>query len=160
MRSFLAGAIVVFALSGIAHAQQQPSAKAKPKFRSNAIFVDVGGQGGLLSINFETFIANDLAIKLGLGGFPEIFSGDDIIPIGNLMLNYITSARTASSHLELGFGIITTLNGEGTGPVPSATLGYRYQEPAEGFLFRIAFTPFWTSDGLIPWAAIGMGGRF
>jgi hypothetical protein len=77
---------------------------------------------------------------------------------------------SGSSRVELGAGV-TILHGEidsdifdvheeGTRAVPTGTLGFRYQRPAGGPLFRVGFTPFWVDGELIGWAGASFGYSF
>lgn len=158
------------------------SAEAREKTTSsaprNATYFEVGGPGILYSLNYERFILPQFSVRAGVSlfGLHENTTGDTLgvfaVPITGQYL-----VGKGSHHLELGMGILTgvmwsDLNSyqktESFGLIAAtATIGYRYQPPRQGFLFRVALTPLYGGSrfeplGLpvTPWGSISAGYAF
>jgi hypothetical protein len=130
---------------------------------------ELGGNGLLLTANYERRFSPHVAGRIGFS-FVEVeeeSSGDtDPVVIVPLMVNYLTHPRL-NHHLELGAGV-TIAVGETSGwasdidedfsaVIGTATIGYRYQRPERGFVFRAGLTPFFDGDGIAPWAGVSFG---
>ena len=110
------------------------------KMAKNFIFSEVGGNGVLLSINYEHLLNEKVGIRIGAGtaGYSGL-----TFPI---MLNYYFFEKPK---LEFGIGLLSVskmmsndLIGE-EGTLISFTLGLKSYKPNGGFLFRLSFTPFY-----------------
>jgi hypothetical protein len=149
----------------------------KPRAK-NAVHLELGGPGILYSVNYERFVLPKLSIRAGIGmfGLRENTTGDSIGVLAVPVTAQYFLGKGAH-HLELGLGIFTggmwsDLNSyektETFGLIGgTATVGYRYQRPGGGFLFRIAFTPLLGGNRfaplgmpLQPWGSIGAGYAF
>ncbi|MDX1671436.1 MAG: hypothetical protein R3211_03785 [Balneolaceae bacterium] len=87
-----------------------------------------------------------------------------------VMVNHLSG--TGNHHLELGGGITIITFSEndpdedlldlssGSAVAATATVGYRYQKPEGGFLFKIGFTPLTNFDVFLPWGGISLGYAF
>lgn len=107
------------------------------------IFLEVGGTGGLASINYEKAFrqvgAMELLWRVGFTAFPVDPNNGNGIVIPTLVEGLIGE----SPHkLEVGLGHALTLTTKGrffTNITP--VLGYRFQDKAKRFYFRASYTP-------------------
>ena len=127
------------------HGQETDSLSSHPDF--NAFFdarIGLAFQG---SLNLESlWYKNKNALLLNTGiGFTTIFNDETST---NFSLPLTTTVLLGSSpydkrykHLEINVGLNIVLekipNGTQLWPFPRATIGYRYQNPQTGKLFRI-----------------------
>lgn len=75
-----------------------------------------------------------------------------------------------SSRFEAGIGLALMAGGidnvegfedEGfSGATGTAALGYRYQRPGGGFVFRVGLTPLFGPGGILPWGGLSLGYSF
>ena len=107
----------------------------------DAIYLEIGGQGIGVSLNYEKKIHDNFSIRIG-ASYMILGAG------GILGVNYITHPES-SHHLEIGLGVTymyASLVYDGISAaedlLPSLSVGYRYQPPERGFFFRAAFTTF------------------
>lgn len=122
------------------------SVTAQKSFKQNYPYIEVLGNGLILSANYEKQLSKKpgLGIHLGIG----IGGKKPAIPIG---LKYIFNAGGNKSFVETGFGITlleremwdedlipTAKNPYEPGFIPS--IGYRHHTTS-GFMFRINYTP-------------------
>jgi hypothetical protein len=135
----------------------------------NTLFVEGLGNGLIYSVNYERFVAPRFAIRIGaeyLGG--TFGSSSETISLGlfPLMGTYLVGEGTHHAELGAGLTVATTdadlddLGDIDAAVVPTATLGYRYQKPEPGFIFRIGFTPVMIGDRILPWGGISLGYAF
>ncbi len=128
------------------------------EFTSQALFVELGGPGLVLSLNYELRPTENLGFRAGFGFALLGYT----VPI---MINLFLFPEP--HRLELGLGIASGEFASLFGGPPQSVLlfvghfGYRYQPMASGLLFRIGFTPIITEDGeFFPWAGISLGYAF
>ncbi len=143
----------------------------------NAIYAEILGPGLLYSINYDYRITTHFGLRAGVSRWsvPAIFvlvNGSIGFTGFPITANYLSGE--GSSHLELGVGVvpvILTLNGEEvffgsnvrdrkTLVMETMTMGYRYQPPDGGIVFRIAFTPLMVFDKVVPFGGISLGAAF
>jgi len=135
----------------------------------NGIFVELGGNGFVYSINYERQLPRKIVARGGIGYVVRGF----LLP---MTIEKIYG--TKNHHLDLGGGLVfakarPTGNDVPTGKTSLAltgVLGYRYQKPDEKFFLKVAFTPIWTFYNndpddkapypVFPWGGIGVGTRF
>lgn len=162
------------ATANAAEVQTKPVAPA-PR---NAVHFELGGPGILYSLNYERFFLPQVSVRAGLSLFglqensTKDMQGVFAVPITGQYL-----VGRGAHHLELGLGFMTGVmwsdlnsyqKNESFGLIAAtATIGYRYQPPRRGFLFRVAFTPLYGGSrfeplGLpvTPWGSIGAGYAF
>jgi hypothetical protein len=71
--------------------------------------------------------------RLAVGSFSQVEGGGSLFSIGGV---WLTGA--ASKHLEMQAGLTFQILEGGSGfPIPSGSIGYRFQPPGSGHLFRI-----------------------
>jgi hypothetical protein len=154
----------------------------------NALYVEIAGNGGFYSVNYERFISKEASIRAGLmymsmtaaassgGSMSSAKATWMSIPI---MFQYLGVA-SGSHALELAGGInlmymsgaISTFDATSSAdanastmiPVGTATVGYRYSDPTGGFIFRAGYTPlfFVTTETkqVFHWGGMSFGYRF
>jgi hypothetical protein len=151
---------------------------------NNALYVELGGNGGFYTVNYERFLRKDASVRVGLmymsisasaGSGMDSSSAKVTWTSIPLMFQYLGVA--AGSHaLELGGGVNmmymsgnastfdATASASGVIPVGTATLGYRYSDPSGGFIFRAGYTPmfFVTTEvkEVFHWGGLSFGYRF
>ncbi len=143
------------------------------QFARNAAYLELGGNGLFYTANYERFFTPSISARGGLMAFSvsetengtETSATINVIP---LTANYFLGS---SHRLELGAGpMLVRLSADVDAPgisasesgvivLGTATVGYRYQSPGGGFLFRIGLTPV-IADGVLPWAGLSVGWAF
>ena len=164
-----------------ASASQRLAAQAPA---NNAAYVELLGSGGVASLNYERRIGAVRA-RVGYGGWTtsDLFgAGKEEFTTIPITLSHLRGS--GRHHLEAGGGVtfgtrtFTSSFGEPATRSSFTTLtgilGYRYQKPGGGFLFRAVFTPFfglspeddgypndsYPSSGFTPSAGISLGAAF
>lgn len=137
----------------------------------NSIYLEALGNGILYSVNYDRLFTENVGGRIGimyLSSFDIIFTSEENVLLVPIMVNYFTGNK---HKLELGAGIVYAHadnigifgigSGEGgSGIASTATIGYRYQNPNGGFLFRVGFTPFLGKDGFEASGGISLGYSF
>lgn len=137
---------------------------SKNKLASHNFHFEAGGSGIGYSINYEYFLLNKRNAKIGIGmGYS--YSDESIyIPQMNFLFG------ESDHHFESGFAVLSSKYIKGG----SIRLGYRYQKPKGGVVFRAAFTPIFVSGGKVyddiwalllipgvfPWGGVSIGYSF
>jgi hypothetical protein len=156
--------VVFISLSTIAFAQIE--------IKKNSIYIELGGNGFLGSINYERQITKSpgLGFRLGIGTYTAN-PFQLTIPIG---INYLFELNNKISFLDLGFGVTYTkadvllyisvkyadpnyVNTNYINYIPS--VGYRRQIK-NNFMWRISFTPVVNHIGFIPFFGFSFGKDF
>lgn len=155
-----------------------------PKSADNALYAELGGQGGFYTINYERFIRPDMGIRVGFGAISVSATASDGMSTSTagatfaaapVMFDYL-GIHSGNHALELGGGVDmmyfsgdSTVPGgsamaSGLVPVPTATIGYRYSSPTGGFVFRAGYTPLFfittTQKSVMHWGGLSFGYRF
>jgi hypothetical protein len=151
-----------------AYAQQIPTEETAPTAR-NAFYIELLGNGLLYSVNYDRLFADQISGRVGLMviGAANDSSAAAVIA-APIMANYLFGR--GNSHFEAGIGVtvmtgavenVEGIEDEGfSGAVGTATLGYRYQRPGGGFVFRAGLTPFFGGGGILPWFGLSFGYGF
>ena len=143
---------------------------------TNTLFVEVGGNAGLYSINYDKILAQrsrlKLSIRIGVSIFPQpLDPGIFIQPIVPIEVNGFYGNK---HHIEIGISYGSTLYpGYTLGEEKKAVLyhysivgrlGYRYQKKEGGLFMRIAYTPWLydsaSEDSFLTWGAVAIGKSF
>lgn len=128
-------------------------------FKKNDIYLELGGNGILASINYERQLTNNpgIGIRLGVGFIPLAVN----IP---LSINYLIKINKETSFIDAGMGVTYLIAKKGNPRnltqlnfVPS--FGYRHHTKKNGML-RINFTPLVNKDFTYPSIGISFGKRF
>lgn len=128
---------------------------------SNSVYLEVFGNGGFYSLNYERLIINFAGVR---AGFSYIYLGD----IGQyisfpLMINGLLGSK--HHKLEIGAGV-TIMNEASPSSFKSwdtqyfktASIGYRFQK--RNVVYKISFTPLFNNKELIPIGGFAFGYRF
>jgi hypothetical protein len=149
-----------------------PAAAAEAPRAPNSIYVELLGNAVLYSLNFDHKFTDNVSLRVGfaystfnLPSTSNIESKTIAVPI---MVNYLVGR--GSHRLETGAGFLPLLNqyddsADSVRLGLTGTVGYRYQRPAGGFVFRIGFTPLLASDSdggyfFAPWLGMSFGVGF
>jgi hypothetical protein len=137
--------------------------------RPRTVFLEVGGPGLALTLNYDTRFGNGRdkwGYRVGAGYYN---TGANSIASVPLQINYLYGS--GNSFVELGAGT-TFMRSQGStngtffqfdndvGFFATATIGYRYQQDNGGINFRVAFVPTLSSYGFIPIGGISIGYTF
>jgi hypothetical protein len=144
-----------------------PAARAQSL---NAAYGEIGGSGIIPTVNYERRLNERWFGRIGLG-VAFSYTEEDSDAAFAIPLTVSSVNRPASNHhLELGGGI-TIVAGDrqelfdygddddenfSTLSV-TGIVGYRYQKPDGGFLFRATFTPVVSEGDFLPWAGVSFG---
>jgi hypothetical protein len=166
--------------NSVIHSEHVEKSKARITAPSS-IYLEIGGAGIFYSINYDRLLTNNVALRFGFGYFGVPFLASlTAVP---LTLSWFPfSNSTSPNKLEIGAGFdyinatVTPFFGDtptrtGSAVCLTGILGYRYQAPDGGFMFRAAFTPILFTDELqslvgisnanfAPWAGISFGTGF
>jgi hypothetical protein len=146
---------------------------------NNSLYLELGGNGAIYSLNYERFVRDDVSLRLGFGYVSlkgANIDGGTVTADMTLLTIPVTASYLgigAGNHrLELGGGVVfADINGSSSsdgakafgsasGVVGTAMAGYRYVRPRGGFTFRAAFTPLFGEGGFQPWAGVAFGYGF
>lgn len=170
-------AVVLFSAAS-AFCQLRDSVHTTPFTPS--FYVEGAGNGISGSFNLDGKLFNQASLRLGVGGFGrvQVYSYES----GGTYNRYIWKTVVVVSgqylffgpekFLEAGIGMtIQPENAQGYAPyvpdntdsiIPTLTIGYRYQPLESGFMFRVGFTPFFSSDfsSVSPYGGLSIGHTF
>ena len=181
--SRLARTAAAFALAFIAAgpgaraaAAQEAAPAPAPIPARNAFYVELLGNGLIYSVNYDRRLTDNLAGRVGFA----FVSGEDSdgdrasIVIAPVMGSYLFGE--GNSHFEAGLGVLLASASvedvgsgdedwfdetvEGSTVLGTGVLGYRYQRPDGGFVFRVGLTPVFTTSDFAPWFGISFGYGF
>lgn len=136
--------------------------------QTHTVYGELGGNGLALTANYERRFAPRWAGRIGFAYVvSEDDSGDeDPVVVVPVMINYITHPEL-NHHFELGAGATfvagetsqwaSSVDEQFSNVVGTATIGYRYQRPGRGFVFRAGLTPFFDGGDFLPWAGVSFG---
>lgn len=165
MRKMVMSALVaLLAWTGSAEAQSRPLPAAP-----NAVYLELLGNGLFYSLNYDRLLTPNVAARVGLSGFGAATDSASAGVIATpLMVSYLFGQ--GNSHFETGVGLLLAAGGvenvEGfedesfNGAIGTATIGYRYQRPGGGFVFRAGVTPMFDTSGIAPWFGLSLGYGF
>lgn len=142
---------------------------AHPQSSRNALYLEIGGNAVISSINYERRVSDQWYGRAGFS-LAQSESADRtattfIIPV---TASWVSRPR-ANHHFEAGGGLTLALGDrqdlygdvgdEGNFSTVLATgiVGYRYQKPKGGFQFRAAFTPVVGNGVAAPWLGVSFG---
>ena len=144
----------------------------------NSVYLELFGNGGMYSLNYDRELTEGVRVRVGFAGWTaqDFFGGPDVsmqtIPVSLHLL------RGRGRHqADIGGGIVTGRKTRDSDfPGDSANfmslvgiIGYRYQRPESGFVFRAGFTPFYglgdeddayPEKGFLPSVGVSLGFGF
>lgn len=145
-------------------------------FARNSVFLELGGNGLLYSLNYDHKFFDHASARIGAMYFPysnddpNTFDGRLSILFVPITANYLVG--DGNSRLEIGGGPLIVrvsadgevdnelIDGVGSGVGFTGTLGYRLQPRNGGFLFRIGYTPAFAPGFFQHWAGLSLGATF
>lgn len=143
----------------------------------NGVFLELAGNGGPYSINYErqlynsiagrigfTYLGNDLLFPISIGKIFGEGSHHFEINLGLTLYHYRVPVQYKNStQQQLSFDWFNSL-------YITSFVGYRYQKSDKRFFYRCGFSPLWrfynsdpesnTLYQFIPWGGISVGYRF
>jgi hypothetical protein len=172
--------------AGQARGEETDMIQAKSeRSAKNSVYLELGGNGALYSLNYERFLMDDATVRLGAMFMSVSASATNGTTTSSasvswfaapLMLSYL-GVGSPNHKLELGAGAVmmyfsgtgastfsATTTAHGFVMAPTATVGYRYVPTDGGFNFKAGFTPFLIAAGgqttFVPWGGIAAGYGF
>lgn len=147
--------LLVLALNIFAQGKTEPA--------QNNIYLELFGNAGAYSINYDRTLIENFSIRAGLMiiSFKPDFTGS--IPILINKKFYINK-----NHVEIGLGatlfsikfnMLKSSDKTINDAVPTAVIGYCF-EPNSGIIGRVSFTPFFYHGKIIPFGGFGIGYSF
>jgi hypothetical protein len=142
----------------------------------NTLYIELLGSGGLYSFNYERHFSPNISGRIGfstfaISGMLESETATKTrITVFPVLITYLSGK--GKSHFEIAGGMLLGLETEPNASYAiidlTAFLGYRYQPPGGGFIFRIGLTPFLSLDndahypdtGYMTSAGISLGYHF
>lgn len=123
--------------------------------RTNTLYAEVMGSGGMVSANFEKLVTDKVAVRIGAGGTFWWYAQSFVVPA---TVSYLVGEQ--NSFLELGAGMSffflpSDFNEQEDAPLYEMTesqvtaagiVGYRFMGDY-GLFMRLAFTPLVTKEG-------------
>lgn len=152
-------ALLTFVFSLSAFAQED---------KSRALFLEVGGSGGLGSINYEASLFPSLRTDLHRNTWRAGFS---VAPIDRnngsalvfpIMINSLIGKKSHLLELGLGQGITVTTKGSFF-MLTTAAVGYRFKPKEKPWFFRATYTPlvsYLVDFQVQQWGGLSIGYRF
>lgn len=147
-------------VTGVSRLQAQYTRPSGPR---GAVFVEAGGNAGLLgaTVNAEVLLSRYFALRAG--GGVDLFSYTTIVPLQGVLL-----VGSGSSKLEVAAGV--TIANEparysgnwhwnGTKPFFTGFAGYRFQRE-RGVMLRIGVVPLLWTNAKLPWPGVSIGTSF
>ena len=133
----------------------------KPK----SVFLEIGGSGGLGSVNFEKLFYQkkntELTWRAGLSIAPiDKNNGTGIV--SPLMIHAILGPSSHKLEFGLGQGITVTTKGSFFA-LTTASIGYRFQSETKNWFYRITYTPlisYLVDVQVQQWGGISIGYTF
>lgn len=129
--------------------------QAQDNYVKNALYAELGGNGGSYSVNYERAFSPRFLLRVGFASWSssEAFGGEESKTTIPVMLNSLFGS--GSHRIEGGLGFMLgsekfTGDVNQTGRPESkenifaltGTAGYRYQKPSGGIVLRAGLTPF------------------
>jgi len=133
---------------------------AQNGFKQNDIYLEVGGNGIVASLNYERQLSKQpgLGFRTGVGIVPMVGVS---VPAG---INYLIKTKNENSFIETAFGVTYLISDEKKSDkieqinfVPS--VGYR-RHTKKNNLFRVNFTPIFNNSFVFPVVGLSFGKRF
>jgi hypothetical protein len=146
----------------------------------HAVYAELGGSAGIWSLNYDLMALNinnfKVGARVGFGFLREGYPGTTIDMHIPITANFMYAFKE-KHHAEFGIGtqiasyqIRSVQTATDTGFVRkkealgNMTLGYRFQSPKGGFMFRAFYSPFFYQDGIYfryeHWAGLSIGYAF
>lgn len=141
----------------------------------NALYLELGGNALIYSVNYERFLGDEFSVRAGFGylsvdtpsfGLGGASASLLMVPV---LVNYL-GVGGLSHKLELGFGltnVYASAEVDSGGTVqewdsgltfaPTSSVAYRYAPPDGGINFKVGFAPTLTPIGVLPMLSVAGG---
>jgi hypothetical protein len=150
--------VAVFWLISISEGKSQDIQLSK-----NSLYLELLGSGGLYSFNYERYFSQKISGRIGFSTFSITGTLESEtatktrITVFPVLITYLSGK--GKSHFEIAGGMLSGLETEANASYAiidlTAFIGYRYQPPGGGFIFRIGLTPFLSLDKEADYPDIG-----
>ena len=141
---------------------------AAPK--QNQVYLELGGNGVIYSINYERLLSENFSLRGGFGITPGFFFVEGTFIDIPVTASYLIGSERSKLEMGLGATFLASSNVEVFGLdsndqsliILTGIVGYRYISPS-GFVFRIFFTPLYSSEGdppFVPYFGLSFGFAF
>jgi hypothetical protein len=166
----------VFVTSLLAAGAPMAGAQTSTTGTGNGVYLELLGNGGLYSVNYERELIPAVRMRVGFATWTavDLFGGPGETKIRTVPITGHVLKGDGNHHVEAGAGVLVgqrSTDSRYAGPSGQfvsliGALGYRYQRPARGFLFRVGFTPFYgfgddvrayPEQGFFPFLGISFG---
>lgn len=142
----------------------------KTTWPKNAVFIEVGGNGFIYSLNYSRVFDNFINVRIGVSAGEIRLGGQSFFEV---KAHAIALPLTASilygqgnNRLEFGLGAVrirSLIDITGARVVNNARfiasglVGFVHQPKERGVLFRASFTPMLIDNRLVPWFGVSVG---
>jgi hypothetical protein len=120
---------------------------------ANAVYLELFGNGGLYSLNYEHIVADHLALRVGYASWsgnmlfgPSAETRFEGVPVSASYLFGSNSERLLEIGGGVTFGHHENSGGDNSFRSLTAVVMYRNQPVGRGYLFRVGVTPFYSLD--------------
>jgi hypothetical protein len=128
-------------------------------FPKNLVLCEIGGNGQILSLNYQRYITKKFAARVGIGTVLPFVYGVSF----PAMFNYYLGNE--SDNLEIGLGFTHSFftsykNEEKT--LIGTTIGWWHKMSTGSGVIRVSFTPFYDlkKNKFLPWGGLSFGFSF
>ncbi len=125
----------------------------------HSIYLEIGGNNGIYSINYERMISNKFSARLGFSYLPftETTNSGDHFNAKSFVIIMPLYFITIYNNNKIGFGVGIVIDSKKINP--SFSIGYKYRPANNGFMFHINYTPLFSEDLKKgeSWVGIGVG---
>lgn len=169
MKSFIHLSIIL-AILNITHQNNLSAQTQQSADRVNQLYLELGGNGLIYSVNYERFLSDNFTLRGGFGITPGIIFAEGTFIHIPFTIGYLIGGE--SSKFEAGLGatyfsgtdveIFGLPSGDQSLIFMTGIIGYRYISP-NGFVFRIFFTPLYSKESdpdFIPSGGLSFGFMF
>ncbi len=151
----------------------------KERKAKNLVYLELLGNGGLYSVNYERMLTNNLSARLGFSYLSigatssngtDTSSAKATLVTAPVLINYTVGSKNHRAEFGAGATLVYVSasasggglgeSGEGAGVLGTGVVGYRYSPADGGFVFRAGFTPLFGKGGFLPWGGMSFGGTF
>ncbi|MBN1611460.1 MAG: hypothetical protein JW940_32805 [Polyangiaceae bacterium] len=139
-------------------AEAAPELPAREGYSRFAVYAELAGMAFMCSWNLDYRPVPKVSLRAGVGFSPFNAPG----PLSRLVTPIAAAALLGGerhfAELGVGYTHFWVYDDDARFVVPS--LGYRYQRPDGGFLFRATLTPFFRANSLeyvLPWGGVSFG---
>lgn len=130
----------------------------------NQVYGEFLGPGIIYSFNYERDVKDPLAVRFGVGGWPE--SGTQyVVGFGMAMIRVGTERHSAYLGAGAGVGWFTDVDllerTDVLGGYAIGLLAYQFQPSSKGFFLRLSYSPLASAEAVAPiWGGLSMGWSF